>query len=132
MRVCMYTRMHVHVCTGTGTGTGAVQAHPKNTPSSHTLGSDSAATATSATRSRDTSPLFSVSSPDTRSAPVGGFDLSPPGRTMVYSRPDARRYFSATSFSSRTPPKAFVMTKPGDFSWPQARPLVRIDDTITT
>mmetsp|Transcript_32939 Transcript_32939/g.70130 ORF Transcript_32939/g.70130 Transcript_32939/m.70130 type:complete len:266 (-) Transcript_32939:8-805(-) len=35
-------------------------------------------------------------------------------------------------FSSRTLPKALVMTKPGDFSCPQARPLVRMEETRTT
>ena len=35
------------------------------------------------------------------------------------------------TFSSRTPPNALVMTKPGDFSCPQLRPFVRMDDTST-
>mmetsp|Transcript_24560 Transcript_24560/g.79403 ORF Transcript_24560/g.79403 Transcript_24560/m.79403 type:complete len:225 (-) Transcript_24560:177-851(-) len=40
-------------------------------------------------------------------------------------------WFSAWIFSSRTWPKAFVTTKPGEFSCPQLRPLVRMDDTRT-
>merc|ERR1711924_387430 len=59
------------------------------------------ATLTSATRSRLISPELSVFSPDTKSAPVGGSAFRPPGRTIVQSMPDARRAFSATSFSSR-------------------------------
>mmetsp|Transcript_53529 Transcript_53529/g.120670 ORF Transcript_53529/g.120670 Transcript_53529/m.120670 type:complete len:247 (-) Transcript_53529:353-1093(-) len=90
------------------------------------------ATHTSATRSRETSPEFSVSSFDTTRLPDGAEALRPPGRTMVKSRPESRRYFSATSFSSSTPPKAFVIWKPALLSWPQARAFVRIEDTSTT
>ena len=58
----------------------------------------------------------SVFSPDTKSAPVGASPLRPPGRTMVQSRPEARRYFSATSFASSTWPKALVILYPAESS----------------
>ena len=51
---------------------------------------------------------------------------------MVQSKPLARRYFSAANFSSKAPPKALVATNPGLFSCPQARPSVKILETITT
>ena len=47
------------------------------------LGSKTAATQTSATRSRETSPELSVFSLETWSGPVGGLALRPPGRTIV-------------------------------------------------
>mmetsp|Transcript_14519 Transcript_14519/g.28350 ORF Transcript_14519/g.28350 Transcript_14519/m.28350 type:complete len:208 (-) Transcript_14519:178-801(-) len=50
---------------------------------------------------------------------------------MVKLRPLDLSARSATSFSSSTPPNALVMTKPGLFSWPHARPLVRIELTMT-
>mmetsp|Transcript_22907 Transcript_22907/g.47497 ORF Transcript_22907/g.47497 Transcript_22907/m.47497 type:complete len:254 (+) Transcript_22907:398-1159(+) len=45
--------------------------------------------------------------------------------------PEALRYFSVSSFSSSTWPKALVTWKPGLFSCPQPRPLVKIDETRT-
>ena len=51
---------------------------------------------------------------------------------MQYSNPLAIRCFSPTSFSSSTPPNAFVILNPGESSAPIARPSTRIDDTSTT
>mmetsp|Transcript_38319 Transcript_38319/g.61474 ORF Transcript_38319/g.61474 Transcript_38319/m.61474 type:complete len:201 (-) Transcript_38319:301-903(-) len=62
----------------------------------------------------------------------GGSLLRPAGRTMVYSRPLACRYFSPTNFSSSTPPKAFVILNPGESVAPMVRPSVRIEETSTT
>mmetsp|Transcript_31562 Transcript_31562/g.66082 ORF Transcript_31562/g.66082 Transcript_31562/m.66082 type:complete len:370 (-) Transcript_31562:144-1253(-) len=90
------------------------------------------ATQTSATKSLEISPAFNVSSPLILSSPVGGLAFNPPGLTMVQSIPDALRYLSATIFSSSTPPKALVTTNPGDFSCPHSRPLVRMEETMTT
>jgi hypothetical protein len=47
------------------------------------FGSVSEATTTSATKSREISPAFKVSSPEMTSAPDGGLALRPPGRTIV-------------------------------------------------
>mmetsp|Transcript_36017 Transcript_36017/g.69986 ORF Transcript_36017/g.69986 Transcript_36017/m.69986 type:complete len:212 (-) Transcript_36017:385-1020(-) len=90
-----------------------------------------ASTSTWATLSREISPVKVVSSRATTSEPDGAASLSPPGRTIVKSSPDFLRYFSATSFSSSAPPKAFVITKPGFFSCPISLPLVRIDEINT-
>eukprot|EP00982_Pelagococcus_subviridis_P011410 31084-Pelagococcus_subviridis.AAC.4 len=51
---------------------------------------------------------------------------------MTYSSPLPCKYFSPTSFSSRTPPNAFVILNPGDPSAPIARPSVRMEDTSTS
>lgn len=47
------------------------------------LASARLATQTSATRSREISPLLRVSSPEICRAPVGGLAFNPPGRTIV-------------------------------------------------
>src|SRR5215207_1855975 len=55
---------------------------------------------TAATSSRRTSPR-PPSSVDRRTRPVPGSSVSEPGRTIVYSRPLAIRYRSASAFASR-------------------------------
>ena len=46
--------------------------------------------------------LLRVSSLDTTKPPAGAEALSPPGRTMVQSMPEPRRYFSASNFLRKT------------------------------